>query len=160
MSTPTDSPRDNLRQDLEEIIGNVPNKNYLLQKLLPFIVNRDNLLKTHFRKNADENTSDGYHTFRELYAHRIALFIALMQCNAENSWWSHLHNDGSEYKGWILAGMSLPAGGITYHLPESHVHLLRGISELPRAPKWDGHTPDDTVKRLNAWSEQLGGYRE
>ncbi|MGK3384654.1 hypothetical protein ACSLOB_28275, partial [Escherichia coli] len=35
--------------------------------------------------------SDGYHTFNELYAHRVRLFSSLMHAYAELSWWSRKH---------------------------------------------------------------------
>lgn len=65
-----------------------------------------------------EMISDGFHTFKELYDHRIALFVAL--CKLLNSWhidngskqfvWrSKLHADGSSYDGshyfWLEQGV-------------------------------------------------------
>lgn len=100
----------------------------------------------------DGNTSDGYHTFNELYEHRIALFIALMNAHREISWWSRFHSDGTFMEGWIIAGMNLPTGDITYHLPVDHIPL--DIVELHQAPPWDGHTPADVVKRLQAWRQK------
>lgn len=100
--------------------------------------------------------SDGYHTFDELYAHRIALFCALMAAFPGLSWRSRKHADGEEWDGWFIAGMRLPAGDVTYHLPakvwESIDHL--GIETLERAPEWDGHTSDDVLKRLSDWIEE------
>ena len=32
--------------------------------------------------------SDGYHTFNELYAHRVRLFSTLMRAHPDKSWWS------------------------------------------------------------------------
>jgi hypothetical protein len=75
------------------------------------------------------NTSDGYHTFNELYEHRIALFIALVLCNPLISWRSKLHDDGTSFEGWFIAGMHLPTGDITYHLPMSDWDKLEGVTE-------------------------------
>lgn len=96
--------------------------------------------------------SDGYHTFNELYEHRHALFLALMRCLPDQSWYSPCHDDGSSYDGWFIAGIGLPPIGspITYHLPNrllSEVKFI-GAMFLEKAPKWDGHTPDDVVERL------------
>lgn len=103
-------------------------------------------------KRAGGEVSDGYHTFNELYAHRIALFIALAVTHSHIAWRSMKHDDGSEYEGWFIAGMHLPTGDISYHLPESDWDKLTGYVEtLPKAPKWDGHTAADVVKRLNEW---------
>jgi hypothetical protein len=96
--------------------------------------------------------SDGYHTFDELYAHRCTLFAALMKSHATLSWKSLLHDDGTMYDGWFIAGMNLPSGVITYHLPiDQFWDNLKEINELERAPEWDGHTSDDVIKRLIDW---------
>jgi hypothetical protein len=62
--------------------------------------------------------SDGYHTFGELYEHRAALFVALInRCTDIPSWISHQHHDGTMFNGYFIAGMNLPTGQISYHLP-------------------------------------------
>jgi hypothetical protein len=95
------------------------------------------------------NVSDGYHTFNELYAHRCSLFAALMLAYKDLSWISKLHDDGTMFDGWFIAGMNLPSGVITYHLPvDQFWDKVSGISELERAPLWDGHTPNDVLLRL------------
>lgn len=96
-------------------------------------------------------TSDGYHTFNELYAHRIALFIALMKSHVDISWRSRKHDDGSMFDGWFIAGMNLPTGVVTYHLPDSDWRKLDPIVIYDAAPKWDGHTPADVVDRVERW---------
>lgn len=96
--------------------------------------------------SVDENTSDGFHTFRELYDHRIALFIALMKSHWEISWAAHCQMDG-----WLIAGMDLPTGQITYHLPASAWKDLGGVTTYEKAPPWDGHTSADVVDRLTRW---------
>jgi hypothetical protein len=50
--------------------------------------------------------SDGYHTFGELYEHRAALFVALInRCTDIPSWISHQHHDGTMFNGYFIAGM-------------------------------------------------------
>lgn len=97
-----------------------------------------------------ENVSDGFHTFKELYEHRCTLMVALMKSNQAISWWSLLHADGKMFDGWIIVGMDLPSGVITYHIPEKWAESLGGIRELPNAPEWDGHTASDVLARLRA----------
>lgn len=101
--------------------------------------------------------SDGFHTFDELYDHRLGLFAALMLSNPEISWISPLHDDGSRIKGWFIAGMNLPTGPITYHLPNQYLeHLNAGkIKYLNRAPEFDGHTSQDVLQRLADWVDEL-----
>ncbi len=94
--------------------------------------------------------SDGYHTFKELYAHRVRLFSTLMCAFPDEAWWSHLHHDGSKWDGWILAGIDTPAGPVTYHLPVSEVPMLPEGTELERGKEWDGHTAADVLERLKS----------
>ena len=94
--------------------------------------------------------SDGYHTFDELYEHRHWLFLHLLSAtHPDRAWASKLHADGTSYDGWFVAGIELPSGKISYHLPNrlwSVIELL-GI-ETDDPPEWDGHTSDDVLKRL------------
>ena len=104
-------------------------------------------------------TSDGYHTFDELYEHRCILFAALLKAYPSRSWRSKLHDDGAGLDGWFIAGMSLPIAlpdvghPITYHLPLEMWKLLEGIPTLDLAPKWDGHTSQDVIDRLKSFVE-------
>lgn len=95
--------------------------------------------------------SDGYHTFDELYNHRHVLFIALMASHPERSWFSRKHADGTAIEGWFIAGMTLPNGPITYHLPERLYTWCRHLylKELDNAPEWDGHESLDVIDRLH-----------
>lgn len=92
--------------------------------------------------------SDGYHTFNELYAHRVRLFSTLMHAYYKKAWWSRKHFDGSQWDGWIIAGIDTPDGPITYHLPETEIQYLTNIKELPSGKEWDGHTSDDVLVRM------------
>lgn len=115
------------------------------------VIQRSLYLNKHTKLNT---VSDGYHSFDELYDHRHALFIALMRSHQSMSWRSRRHDDGSGFDGWFIAGMHLPTGDITYHLPERLWGALDGVKELDLAPKWDGHTSADVVKRLSNWNSQ------
>ena len=102
----------------------------------------------------DGNTSDGYHTFNELYEHRTALFAALMNCNNHYAWKSKKHSDGSEWEGWFICGMTLPTGDISYHLPNNMWEYCK-CDTLERGLEWDGHTANDVVTRLKNWALTL-----
>lgn len=97
-----------------------------------------------------EKKSDGFHTFADLYQHRNLLFIALMMSNPDISWRANVHNDGGHYEGFFIAGMHLPTGDISYHLPVEMWNLLdsKNIRTSQRSPKWDGHSPSDVLDRL------------
>lgn len=98
--------------------------------------------------------SDGYHTFGELYEHRIALFLALAQrvddvMPTGNVWRSKLHSDGSSIDGWFIMGIDTePGRQITYHLPMSRWDDTGFMVTLDRAPEFDGHTSADVLVRL------------
>jgi hypothetical protein len=107
--------------------------------------------------NDSSSISDGYHTFGELYKHRTYLFIALMRSHPKLSWRSNNHDDGSSFEGWFLAGMHLPTGDISYHLPNSAWELLdkKGIKISLRGPKFDGHTSKDVIDRIFLWFKEI-----
>jgi hypothetical protein len=107
---------------------------------------------------------DGYHTFEELYEHRMALFVLL--CNelarhhssanaSMKPWKSKLHSDGTMFDGdWFIAGINTAKGEqMTYHLRTSIYWDALKVQEMPNAPEWDGHTAEDVVKRLLKYSE-------
>ena len=95
--------------------------------------------------------SDGYHTFDELYDHRHALFVTLMNSHPELSWKSRQHEDGTMFAGdWFIAGMNLPSGDISYHLEGRFWEMAR-VQALDFAPAWDGHTAADVLVRLVSW---------
>lgn len=52
---------------------------------------------------------------------------------------------------WFIAGLQLPTGQVSYHLPLDYWYQLDGIPTHDRAPEWDGHTPADVPVRLLAW---------
>ncbi len=100
--------------------------------------------------------SDGYHTFDELYAHRVALWIALCKLTQESPrfqyrevWKTKLHSDGTCLDGWFVLGMSLEDGRqLTYHLPIKEWEACNFALELDKAPEFDGHTGQDVINRL------------
>lgn len=97
--------------------------------------------------------SDGYHTFDELYDHRCNLFLLSMMQMPKDSWWSNKHSDGEQWDGWFIAGINLPTGVITYHLPTElyEVVAATGAKELEFAPEWDGHTSSDVIERIQKY---------
>lgn len=112
-----------------------------------------------FREPASDDekadTSDGYHTFGELYDHRRALTAALAVLLNDvlpgAAWRSKNHHPDDDPMfddGYFIVGLHLPTGAITYHYKLTHWDDFRCIPELAFAPKWDGATPADTVDRL------------
>ncbi len=113
--------------------------------------------------------SDGYHTFDELYDHRITLYIALCKrlqdfeysgdarnlgkaFNHKRVWRSKKHSDGKICFGtgtqFVLGINSTEGKQITYHIPVERWNETEFAETLKKAPKYDGHTSDDVIERL------------
>ena len=96
----------------------------------------------------DGNTSDGYHTFDELYHHRAVLFSVIVENFATRAWKSKLHADGTMYEGMFIVGIETPDGQATYHYDVEPYWDMFRCKETDRAPEWDGHTPDQAIERI------------
>lgn len=96
-------------------------------------------------------TSDGFHTFDELYHHRTILFALLADQLRKDArcwaWKARRHADGSMPLGYFIAGVKTPHGDATYHCRDEYWSLFC-LPELDYAPAYDGHTPGDTLIRL------------
>jgi len=92
--------------------------------------------------------SDGYHTFDELYYHRMILFSIICNQNKKNSWKSKLHNDGTMFEGYFIVGVFTGEGQYTYHYKLDYWDLFE-VDVLEKAPEWDGHRPEDIGRLLN-----------
>lgn len=119
------------------------------------------------KDKAPGDTSDGYHTFQELYDHRTALLMAacnsiMMFCNAigveygdtsQYVFKSRAHHDGERVKGYFIVGINCQSESdaddkwATWHCEDKWWDKF-AIPELERAPEWDGHMPDDALERL------------
>lgn len=93
-------------------------------------------------------TSDGYHTFNELYHHRAVLFSVVCNERPDIAWKSKRHYDGTMYDGMFIVGISTPEGQATYHYDIEPYWSMFHVKELEYAPEWDGHTPDEAIRRI------------
>lgn len=94
------------------------------------------------------DTSDGYHTFDELYDHRARLFSVIVRDYRDRAWKSRLHHDGTMYEGMFIVGVETPKGQATYHYDIDPYWDIFDCKELVRAPEWDGHTPGQAISRI------------
>jgi hypothetical protein len=104
-----------------------------------------------------ENTSDGYHTFKELYAFRKAYNVAL--CNEwSKSGKCHVHKSFRHHDGelcfgggWFIVVAVLPDGQISNHYEVKDW----GLFDIPDTEKalyeFDGHTGADVIARLESY---------
>lgn len=106
----------------------------------------------------DNDISDGYHTFDELYEFRLlynaALFNEWVRLSIESpevvKSWKHSDSELAFGGGWFVVTAQLPTGQITNHYEAKDWDLFK-IPEVDKAPKWDGHTPQDVAKRLREY---------
>lgn len=110
----------------------------------------------------NENTSDGYHTFKELYEYRLlynaAFFNSLASGHTHGFKEKHevhkskKHADGEDCfgGGWFIVMAQLPTGQISNHYELKDWDLFN-IPERERAAEWDGHTPQEAARRLREY---------
>lgn len=96
----------------------------------------------------DGETSDGYHTFNELYHHRAVLFSVVASVFKEKAWKSKLHHDGTMYNGMFIVGVKTPDGQATYHYDIDPYWDMFDCKELECAPAWDGHSATQAIERI------------
>lgn len=117
---------------------NIPNKYICKISSIKNGINSDNI----------GEFSDGYHTFNELYHHRAILFAVICDQFKNLAWKSKLHSDETMYDDMFIVGINTPQGIATYHYNIEPYWDMFDVKELPKAPEWDGHTPDDAIKRI------------
>ena len=93
-------------------------------------------------------TSDGYHTFNELYHHRALLFSVVVRNYPELCWKSKKHHTGDMYDGMFIVGIHTPDGQASYHYDIEPYWNMFDCEELEYAPEWDGHTPEQAIERI------------
>lgn len=91
--------------------------------------------------------SDGYHTFEELYQHRILLYLnlTLLALRLSPTWDARWK---PHYPGWPVLFLKTPAGQISYHFEEKYLPFIEDRIERDDNYQWDGHTSDDVLARL------------
>ena len=99
------------------------------------------------------DTSDGYHTFNELYHHRAVLFSVICNDRPEVAWKSKRHHDGTMYDGMFIVGIDTPEGQATYHYDIDPYWDMFHVKELELAPEWDGHTPGEAIRRIGTLTQ-------
>ena len=102
----------------------------------------------HVMREIDGDTSDGYHTFNELYHHRAILFSVIVKVFSDKAWKSLRHHDGTMYDGMFIVGIDTPEGQATYHYDIDPYWDMFECRELECAPEWDEHTPAQAIERI------------
>lgn len=128
-----------------------------------------------FKAEAPSDTSDGFHTFKDLYRFRMLYNAALFNEWAISDAWtlehdllheerhffnvhkSYRHSDGELCFGkenYFVVQAELPTGQISNHYKGEHWDLF-AVPEVAQAAVWDGHTAQMVADRLE---EFLRGY--
>lgn len=129
----------------------------LLRKELPSLLTQARLQerKDTIESEIDENTSDGYHTFKELYEYRLLYNAVLFNEWAEQGKYdvhkSERHGDGELAfgGGWFIVMATLPTGQISNHYEMKDWDLFK-CEAREKADNWDGHSPKDVATRLRS----------
>ncbi|WP_459129895.1 WDGH domain-containing protein [Guggenheimella bovis] len=96
-----------------------------------------------------KGVSDGYHTFEELYYHRMVLFSIICNQNKDKAWKSKKHHDGSMFDDTsFIVGVETTEGQYTYHYHLEYWDHF-DVKVLEFAPQYDGHKPSD-IGRLRS----------
>lgn len=108
--------------------------------------------------NDKDLISDWYHSFIELYGHRMTLFQALCNTiemydtdlwNPSICWKSKLHSDWTMFDNMFVAWIWKEKWNtITYHIHISFWDSFR-VQEIDNAPEWDWHTSEDVLFLLS-----------
>lgn len=120
------------------------------------------LLQEIFNDSIGGETSDGHHTFDELYHYRMlynaAFCNSLKLASSPDSkpvyWYdvhkSYRHADGELCFGkenYFVVVVQLPTGQVSNHYKGEYWDLF-DVPERERAAEWDGHTPAEAADRL------------
>lgn len=101
-----------------------------------------------------KDISDGYHTFDELYYHRMILFSLLLNSHPGISWKAKKHHDGTMFDDEsFICGIETPKGQYTYHYHLKHWDMFK-VKEFEFAPEYDGHKPSDITRLLSLREER------
>ena len=106
-----------------------------------------------------KDTSDGHHTFEELYDYRM-----IYNAHAAHGWLtaginvvkSWRHSDGEECfgGGWFIVTAELPTGQVSNHYREQYWDLFH-VPEVELPPEYDGHTPAVAANRLRTMLQDM-----
>lgn len=97
-------------------------------------------------------TSDGYHTFYELYDHRSLLFLAVCLTDSIAVHNKHIYWCKDHYQDWDLVVFNTSDGQISYHIPSKYREITERLPERDiQHHVYDGHTSADVLKRLEEW---------
>jgi len=115
-------------------------------------VTPEEAITTSLGPKITEDTSDGWHTFKELYHHRALLFSVIVSNYRDLCWKSKRHHDGKLLDWNFIVGIDTPWGQASYHYGMDYWDLF-DCKVLERAPYYDGYSANESVARIARLSE-------
>lgn len=79
----------------------------------------------------------------------MILFSVICKEHLDKSWKSKFHADGGMYEHYFVVGIDTKVGQFSYHYHMEYWDHFAELKELDRAPKWDGHLPNDVTRLLD-----------
>lgn len=95
-----------------------------------------------------KDISDKWHTYGDLYYHRMILTYVILKSYPSLSWKSKQHYDGTMFDDSFIVGINTPKGQYSYHYNLEYWDLF-DIRELDKAPIYDGHKPEDITRLIS-----------
>lgn len=95
-----------------------------------------------------KDISDKWHTFGDLYHHRMILTYVILKSYPDLSWKSKQHHDGTMFDDSFIVGINTTVGQYSYHYDLEYWSLF-DIRELDKAPEYDGHKPEDITRLMS-----------
>lgn len=121
------------------------------KKLLELVKSYETTNKKHryvFDVNNIGEVDDGSHSFEELYHHRMILFSVICNTYKDKAWKSWKHHSGDMFEDYFIVGVETPEGQFTYHYHKDWWGKFE-VTEMERAPEWDGHEAVDVIRLLS-----------
>ena len=106
----------------------------------------------------NNGTSDGVHTFGELYKQRAILLAVLVRAYPSISWKSKLDHAGNAKTNRFLVGFDTPDGQATFHVDLDKFWDTFDCVELERAKDFDGHNAVESINRILSLCKEKEKY--
>lgn len=101
-------------------------------------------------KIVGNDMSDGYHTFDELYEHRILLYLLWLVEEKGGGQNRDVYWVKDHFPDWDLVATNVGTQQISYHVPISYRDVLQKhfVQRDTLDHVWDGHTSADVADRM------------
>lgn len=82
------------------------------------------------------------------FAPSSVLFLVICNILPSCAWKAKKEHDGTMYGGKFIVGINTPEGQVSYHYDVEPYWDMFHVPEIEYAPKWDGHTRDEAIRRI------------